>query len=135
MRGKGNFYAGAAGPAGFGRIADRIAGEVGADVAEGGAAGAIDEEAVERIADAATHGGEPIVSGQAASSAEARRRERAEAAGVGPIAVGFDAEHPGASLIIGPERAAEDEAGGVEIAARHPGHAVGPSAAAEDRKS
>ena len=46
MRGNSDFDAGANGPAGFGRAAHGVVGEVCLDIAEGGAAGAIDEKAV-----------------------------------------------------------------------------------------
>ena len=54
-----------------GRAAHGVVREVRLDIAEGGAAGAIDEKAVEGIADAAARCGEPSVLGQATSGAEA----------------------------------------------------------------
>ena len=80
MRGNRNFDAGANGPASFGRTANGVVGEVRLDIAEGGPAGAVDEKAVESIADAAARRGEPSVLGQALSGAEAGGRKSAEAA-------------------------------------------------------
>ena len=64
MRGNSDFDASAGGPAGFGRAADGVERKVGLDVAEGSAAGAIDEKAVESIAGAAARRGEPAIVGQ-----------------------------------------------------------------------
>src|SRR5215472_10452932 len=134
MRGNCNLDPGARGPAGFGRAAHGIVGEVRLDVADGSASGAIDEKAVESIAGAAAHGGEPSVLGQTTSSAEAggaSRGKGAEAARVGPVAIGLDAEHPRANLVIGTKRPAENKTGGIENIARSTGHAIRPIAAAE----
>ena len=58
---KRNLDAGADCPAGFDCAANGIVGEVRPDIAKGGAAGAVDKEAIERIAGAAAHGAEPTV--------------------------------------------------------------------------
>ena len=57
MRGHCNFDPGTGGPAGFGRAAYGIVGEVGLNSAEGGAAGAVDEKAVESVTGAAARRG------------------------------------------------------------------------------
>src|SRR5215472_13299825 len=117
MRGNCDFDAGAGGPAGFGRTANRIVGKVRLDIAEGGAPGAVDEKALESIAGAAARCGKPSILCQAPPGAEAGGTgggKGAEAAGVGPVAIGLNAEHPGASLVIGTKRSSEYKTGGVE---------------------
>ena len=94
--------AGADRPAGFGRAADRIVGEVRPeDIPEGGAAGAVDKEFIECVASAATHVLSRAACCQASSCTESGSREGAKAAGIGPIAVGLDAEHERPDLVIG----------------------------------
>ena len=117
VRGNCNFDAGAGGPAGFGRAADGVERKVGLDVAESSAAGAIDKKAVESIASAAARRGKPSVLGQATSGAEAGGAgggEGTEATRVGPVAIGLDAEHPRANLVVGAKRPAENKPGGIE---------------------
>ena len=100
-------------------------------IAEGGAGGAIREETVECIAEAAARRGEPIAVGQATSGAKTGGRKGAEAARFGPVAVGLDAKDERADLVIGSKCSAEQEAGGAEVASRAAGYAVGPVTAAE----
>src|SRR5690348_15817284 len=117
MRSNCDFDAGAGGPAGFGRAAHGIVGEVRLDIAEGSAAGAVDEKAVESIAGTAACRGKPSVLGQATSGAEAGGAgggESTEAARVGPVAIGLDPEHPRASLIVGTKRPTKNKPGGIE---------------------
>ena len=51
-------------PASFGRAAHGVSGEVRLNTAKGGAAGAVDEKAVESIGGAAARRGEPAIVGQ-----------------------------------------------------------------------
>src|SRR6202035_4672766 len=110
---------------------DGIVGEVRSHVTKGGAAGAVNEEAIECVACAAAHGGEPTACCQASSGTETGSREGAEAAGIGPIAVGLDAEHKRPDLVVGAHGPAEDKTGCTEIAGRGGGHAIGATACAE----
>ena len=71
MRGNCDFDAGAGGPTSLGRVANGVVGEVRLDIAEGGAAGAVDEKTVESVTGAAARRDEPSVLGQATSRTEA----------------------------------------------------------------
>ena len=104
------------------------------DIPEGGTGGAVDEEAVKRVANAAPHRAEPAVFGDASSGTEARGTrgsKGAKAARVAPVAVGLDPEHERADLVVSSQRPAEQKAVGAEAAGRATGDAVGPIAGAE----
>src|SRR5262249_30102153 len=118
-------------PAGLGRAADRVVGEVRPNVAKGGAGSAVNKEPIERVACAAAHGAEPSVLCQAAARAEAGGRNGTESASVGPVAISLNAEHERSDLVVGPYRSAEDKTGRAEIAGRATSQAVGPTAGAE----
>ena len=101
MRGNSDFDAGAGGPTSLGRVAKGVVRKVCSDTAEGAAAGAIDEKAVESVTGAAARRDEPSVLGQATSRTEAGGAgggEGTKATRVGPVAIALDPEHPGASL-------------------------------------
>src|ERR1700728_2466717 len=99
-------------------------GIAGLDIAEGGATGAVNEIAIEGIADAAARRCQPGVLRLAAARTQGGGGKGAEAASVGKIAVAFDAEHQRAQLVVRAGRAAEQKAVGTEVAAGEAGHAV-----------
>jgi hypothetical protein len=76
-------------------------------IAEGGAAGPIDKEPIERIAGAAAHRGEPIALGCATVTTAGVIGGAIE---VRPVAISLDADHELAPLVIAAERAADEEA-------------------------
>src|SRR5581483_12138094 len=94
----------AGGPAGIGGVLAGKARHRGLEIAESGAAGHVRHEAVDGVADAAAHGGEPVVAERAgAAGADAAR---GAAAIVGPVDVAFEAEHQLVNLVIVAEGAA-----------------------------
>ena len=98
MRGNCNFHTSAGSPASFDRAAYGVSGKIRLNTAKGGAAGAVDEKAVESIAGAAARRGEPAIVGQATSGAEAASAgggEGPEAVRVGPAAISLDPDTHG----------------------------------------
>src|SRR5882757_6150185 len=91
-----NLQPGADSPAEIGVILADVARLVRADIADGEAAGQIGHEAVEGVADAAAHGGEPGVAGLAARRAE----RKSMSLDVGPVDIAFKTEHEGAELPV-----------------------------------
>src|SRR4051794_40940176 len=116
---------GADSPAEIGVILANEAWRVRADIADGETAGHIGHEAVEGVADAAAHGGEPRVAGLAAGRAERKRMPL----DVGPVDVAFHAEHESADLPVVARGQAQEAAREVEVAGRIPGRRA-PAAAA-----
>ena len=103
------------------------------DVGEGGAAGAVEQHPIPCPAGAAAGRGEPIASRLATDAGAGR--VGGGAVRFAPIAVAFDAEHERADLIVGADRAADQEAAGVEISGPRTGSspvAVAERAAAVD---
>src|SRR5437870_6165055 len=87
------------------------------DVAEREAAGHIGHEAVDGVADAAAHGGEPGVAGLAAGRAE-RKGVALDAA---PVDVAFETKDERAGLPVVAGGRAQKAARHVEVAGRIPG--------------
>jgi len=113
---EGNFNPGADRPARFDRTVKsggRI--QTSLNIAESSASSAVEEDAVEGIADAAAHGGEPLALGLATNGRRHDRRDgSAGRAGIapqiGPIAVALDAEDILSYLVIDAGRTADEEA-------------------------
>jgi hypothetical protein len=109
IRREGVFRAAAHGPAGARVVLGGEAGDIRFHVAKGGAGRHIGHETVDRVAEAPTHGAEPIAlrfadAGDAGSTTLDAL----------PIEIAFDAEHRLAELIIVAEGAADEAAIHVE---------------------
>ena len=100
------------------------------EIAESGAARPVDQKAVKRIAGTAARGGEPVALGGATGEGATASDGVGGAIEVRPVAIGLDAQHELAPLVIAANRAADQEAVRAEVAGRAK-YGIGPVAVTE----